>query len=198
MYLCYTRFLQCIVKWQKRKTYQLCPYWFKWLADLLTTWFWKAMFVLFPLPPWNSRCFVIARDWLHLGHATSCMERDSQWWPQAMLRCDCWKKLGLSALYSELLLSEQVIGIKDVIRPPRREDFNDVYIIYELLDTDLNQIIRSNQPLTEKHCQVCQLFQVFDRSVWSWPFLYCWNSFTVSWWHGGIKWQYKGMVCICL
>ncbi|CAM6036379.1 unnamed protein product [Sphagnum compactum] len=48
---------------------------------------------------------------------------------------------------------ENVIGIKDVIRPPRREDFNDVYIIYELLDTDLNQIIRSNQPLTEKHCQ---------------------------------------------
>ncbi len=96
------------------------------------------------------------------------------------------KKLGLSALYSELLLSEQVIGIKDVIRPPRREDFNDVYIIYELLDTDLNQIIRSNQPLTEKHCQVCQLFQVFDRKCLVLTFfvllelIYC---FMMAWWY---------------
>ncbi|CAM6033123.1 unnamed protein product [Sphagnum compactum] len=48
---------------------------------------------------------------------------------------------------------DNVIRIKDVIRPPRRDNFNDVYIVYELMDTDLNQIIRSNQPLTEKHCQ---------------------------------------------
>jgi serine/threonine protein kinase len=49
---------------------------------------------------------------------------------------------------------DNVIRIKDVIRPPRRDNFNDVYIVYEIMDTDLNQIIRSNQPLTEKHCQV--------------------------------------------
>ncbi|CAA6666940.1 unnamed protein product [Spirodela intermedia] len=48
---------------------------------------------------------------------------------------------------------ENVIGIKDIIRPPRRENFNDVYIVYELMDTDLQQIIRSNQPLTDEHCQ---------------------------------------------
>lgn len=62
-----------------------------------------------------------------------------------------WHFLGF---YLEFLLFEQVIRIKDVIRPPRRDDFNDVYIVYEIMDTDLNQIIRSNQPLTEKHCQV--------------------------------------------
>eukprot|EP00268_Persea_americana_P031361 TRINITY_DN304_c1_g1_i2.p1 TRINITY_DN304_c1_g1~~TRINITY_DN304_c1_g1_i2.p1 ORF type:complete len:414 (+),score=69.44 TRINITY_DN304_c1_g1_i2:120-1244(+) len=48
---------------------------------------------------------------------------------------------------------ENVIAIKDIIRPPQRENFNDVYIVYELMDTDLHQIIRSNQPLTDDHCQ---------------------------------------------
>ncbi|KAK4389253.1 Mitogen-activated protein kinaseMMK2 [Sesamum angolense] len=48
---------------------------------------------------------------------------------------------------------ENVIAIKDIIRPPRREAFNDVYIVYELMDTDLHQIIRSEQALTDDHCQ---------------------------------------------
>jgi hypothetical protein len=37
--------------------------------------------------------------------------------------------------------------------PPARDKFNDVYIVYELMDTDLHQIIRSPQPLTNEHFQ---------------------------------------------
>ncbi|XP_042471039.1 mitogen-activated protein kinase 2-like [Zingiber officinale] len=48
---------------------------------------------------------------------------------------------------------DNVIAIKDIIRPPNRENFNDVYIVYELMDTDLHQIIHSNQALTDDHCQ---------------------------------------------
>ncbi|XP_057449077.1 mitogen-activated protein kinase homolog NTF6 [Lotus japonicus] len=48
---------------------------------------------------------------------------------------------------------DNVIKIKDIIRPPDRENFNDVYIVYELMDTDLHQIIQSNQSLTDEHCQ---------------------------------------------
>lgn len=48
---------------------------------------------------------------------------------------------------------ENIVAIRDIILPPRRDQFNDVYIVYELMDTDLHQIIRSNQPLTEDHCQ---------------------------------------------
>lgn len=48
---------------------------------------------------------------------------------------------------------ENVIAIKDIIPPPKRHDFDDVYVVYELMDTDLNQIIRSRQALTEEHCQ---------------------------------------------
>uniref|UniRef100_A0ACD5TN91 Uncharacterized protein n=3 Tax=Avena sativa TaxID=4498 RepID=A0ACD5TN91_AVESA len=48
---------------------------------------------------------------------------------------------------------ENILAIKDLIRPPRRDDFKDVYIVTELMDTDLHQIIRSNQSLTDDHCQ---------------------------------------------
>ncbi|GLU11740.1 hypothetical protein SLE2022_284640 [Rubroshorea leprosula] len=48
---------------------------------------------------------------------------------------------------------ENVIGIRDVIPPPVRREFTDVYIATELMDTDLHQIIRSNQGLSEEHCQ---------------------------------------------
>ncbi|XP_021278374.1 mitogen-activated protein kinase homolog NTF6 [Herrania umbratica] len=48
---------------------------------------------------------------------------------------------------------DNIVKIKDIILPPEREKFNDVYIAYELMDTDLNQIIRSSQPLTDDHCQ---------------------------------------------
>jgi len=47
-----------------------------------------------------------------------------------------------------------VVAIRDIVPPPQREVFNDVYIAYELMDTDLHQIIRSNQALSEEHCQV--------------------------------------------
>ncbi|AES88706.1 MAP kinase I [Medicago truncatula] len=48
---------------------------------------------------------------------------------------------------------ENVIGLRDVIPPPLRREFNDVYITTELMDTDLHQIIRSNQNLSDEHCQ---------------------------------------------
>ncbi|RZC46696.1 hypothetical protein C5167_039641 [Papaver somniferum] len=49
---------------------------------------------------------------------------------------------------------ENVVAIRDIIPPPDRGAFNDVYIAYELMDTDLHQIIRSNQALSEEHCQL--------------------------------------------
>ncbi|XP_021767127.1 mitogen-activated protein kinase homolog MMK2 [Chenopodium quinoa] len=48
---------------------------------------------------------------------------------------------------------DNVISIRDIIRPPQKENFNDVYMVHELVDTDLHQIIRSNQQLTDDHCR---------------------------------------------
>ena len=48
---------------------------------------------------------------------------------------------------------ENVIRIKDILRPAALDRFDDVYIVSELMDTDLHQIISSPQPLTDDHCQ---------------------------------------------
>eukprot|EP00002_Diphylleia_rotans_P012765 TRINITY_DN2493_c0_g3_i2.p1 TRINITY_DN2493_c0_g3~~TRINITY_DN2493_c0_g3_i2.p1 ORF type:complete len:322 (-),score=68.47 TRINITY_DN2493_c0_g3_i2:878-1843(-) len=47
---------------------------------------------------------------------------------------------------------ENIIKIRDII-PPKRIDFDEIYIVNELMDTDLYQIIRSSQPLTDDHVQ---------------------------------------------
>lgn len=60
------------------------------------------------------------------------------------------------------------LQIKDVIPPLLRSNFKDVYVVYELMDTDLHQIIRSPQPLSDDHAQYF-LYQVpqTDRGVFS-------------------------------
>lgn len=55
---------------------------------------------------------------------------------------------------------QQVIAVRDVVPPPVRREFTDVYIASELMDTDLHQIIRSNQSLSEEHCQVSLISSV--------------------------------------
>ncbi|KAE8656416.1 Mitogen-activated protein kinase 2 [Hibiscus syriacus] len=57
------------------------------------------------------------------------------------------------------LKRENVIALKDVMMPPHRRSFKDVYLVYELMDTDLHQIIKSPQVLTNDHCQYF-LFQL--------------------------------------
>ncbi|XAR57927.1 Mitogen-activated protein kinase [Bertholletia excelsa] len=54
---------------------------------------------------------------------------------------------------------ENVIALKDVMLPIHRMSFKDVYLVYELMDTDLHQIIKSSQPLTNDHCKYF-LFQL--------------------------------------
>lgn len=51
------------------------------------------------------------------------------------------------------LRHENIIAVKDIMKPPTRDKFNDVYLVYELMDTDLHQIIRSSQTLTNEHFQ---------------------------------------------
>lgn len=48
---------------------------------------------------------------------------------------------------------ENVIGIRDVMSPGAGSGFEDVYVVYECMDTDLHQIIKSPQSLTDDHMQ---------------------------------------------
>ncbi|CAF2048662.1 mitogen-activated protein kinase homolog MMK1-like [Brassica napus] len=51
------------------------------------------------------------------------------------------------------LQHDNIVGIKDVVLPPQRDAFEDVYIAYELMDTDLHKVINSIPELTEYHHQ---------------------------------------------
>ncbi len=48
---------------------------------------------------------------------------------------------------------ENVIAIRDIIPPTSAHAFRDVFIVYDLMDTDLHQIIKSGQSLSDDHCQ---------------------------------------------
>lgn len=48
---------------------------------------------------------------------------------------------------------ENIIALRDMLKPETFETFDDVYLVTELLDTDLHQIISSPQPLSLDHIQ---------------------------------------------
>jgi len=52
-----------------------------------------------------------------------------------------------------LMQHDNVIGIKTLLKPKHRTEFNEIYLVSELMETDLAQIIKSNQPLTDDHIQ---------------------------------------------
>ncbi|CAK5282825.1 unnamed protein product [Mycena citricolor] len=47
---------------------------------------------------------------------------------------------------------ENIIAILDILRPPSIEQFNEVYLVQELMETDLHRVIRT-QELSDDHCQ---------------------------------------------
>lgn len=50
------------------------------------------------------------------------------------------------------LAHTQIITILDIIPPPSFEHFKEVYLVQELLETDLHRVIRT-QGLSDDHCQ---------------------------------------------
>lgn len=52
-----------------------------------------------------------------------------------------------------LLAHENVIGIDTLLLPRTRETFDDIYMVSELMESDLATIIKSPQPLSNEHCQ---------------------------------------------
>jgi mitogen-activated protein kinase 1/3 len=47
---------------------------------------------------------------------------------------------------------ENIISILDILRPPSFEMFKEVYLVQELMETDLHRVIRT-QNLSDDHCQ---------------------------------------------
>jgi len=51
------------------------------------------------------------------------------------------------------LRHENLIDVRSIFLPGIKEEFEDIYVISELMETDLASILKSSQPLTDDHCQ---------------------------------------------
>ncbi|GFR45427.1 hypothetical protein Agub_g6806 [Astrephomene gubernaculifera] len=52
-----------------------------------------------------------------------------------------------------MLKHPDIVDIKHIMLPPSPKDFKDIYVVFELLETDLHQVIKANDDLTPEHHQ---------------------------------------------
>ncbi|KAK7380082.1 hypothetical protein VNO78_32467 [Psophocarpus tetragonolobus] len=52
-----------------------------------------------------------------------------------------------------LLHHPDIVEIKHIMLPPSRREFRDVYVVFELMESDLHQVIKANDDLTPEHYQ---------------------------------------------
>ncbi|XP_057509120.1 mitogen-activated protein kinase 19-like [Actinidia eriantha] len=50
-----------------------------------------------------------------------------------------------------LLRHPDIVEIKRIMLPPSRRDFKDIYVVFELMESDLHQVIKANDDLTQDH-----------------------------------------------
>ena len=48
-----------------------------------------------------------------------------------------------------LLNNENVLSVKNILKPESLEKFDQIYVVTELMETDLSQIVKSNQSLSD-------------------------------------------------
>lgn len=46
-----------------------------------------------------------------------------------------------------------IVEIKHILLPPNPREFKDIYVVFELMETDLHQVIKANDDLTQEHHQ---------------------------------------------
>uniref|UniRef100_A0A061QPF2 Mitogen-activated protein kinase 16-like isoform x1 n=1 Tax=Tetraselmis sp. GSL018 TaxID=582737 RepID=A0A061QPF2_9CHLO len=52
-----------------------------------------------------------------------------------------------------LLRHPDIVEIKHIMLPPSAREFKDIYVVFELMETDLHQVIKANDDLTPEHYQ---------------------------------------------
>ncbi|XP_047338076.1 mitogen-activated protein kinase 9-like [Impatiens glandulifera] len=52
-----------------------------------------------------------------------------------------------------LLRHPDIVEIKHTMLPPSRREFRDIYVVFELMESDLHQVIKANDDLTPEHYQ---------------------------------------------
>ena len=84
---------------------------------------------------------------------------------------DCHTFLLYIRISSKLYSHSQVIKLLNVLAPENEESYNELYLVFEFVDTDLHKLIMSPQYLTIRHIQVflyqllCGLYYVHSANV---------------------------------
>uniref|UniRef100_A0A0D3CQQ4 mitogen-activated protein kinase n=1 Tax=Brassica oleracea var. oleracea TaxID=109376 RepID=A0A0D3CQQ4_BRAOL len=52
-----------------------------------------------------------------------------------------------------LLRHPDIVEIKSILLPPSKREFRDIYVVFELMESDLHQVIKANDDLTKEHHQ---------------------------------------------
>ncbi|XP_009344615.2 mitogen-activated protein kinase 19 isoform X2 [Pyrus x bretschneideri] len=52
-----------------------------------------------------------------------------------------------------LLRHPDIVEIKRIMLPPSKKEFKDIYVVFELMESDLHQVIKANDDLTREHHQ---------------------------------------------
>lgn len=52
-----------------------------------------------------------------------------------------------------LLRHPDIVELKHIMLPPSRREFKDIYVVFELMESDLHQVIKANDDLTPEHYQ---------------------------------------------
>ncbi|KAH9620642.1 hypothetical protein KSS87_002948, partial [Heliosperma pusillum] len=63
-----------------------------------------------------------------------------------------------------LLRHADIVEIKHILLPPSRREFKDIYVVFELMESDLHQVIKANDDLTPEHYQFF-LYQLLRANV---------------------------------
>lgn len=50
-----------------------------------------------------------------------------------------------------MLRHQDIVEIKHIMLPPCRREFKDMYVVFELMEADLDQVIKANDDLTPEH-----------------------------------------------
>ncbi|XP_044473789.1 mitogen-activated protein kinase 19 [Mangifera indica] len=55
--------------------------------------------------------------------------------------------------FLRLLRHPDIVEIKRIMLPPSKREFRDIYVVFELMESDLHQVIKANDDLTREHHQ---------------------------------------------
>lgn len=77
-----------------------------------------------------------------------------------------------------LLRHPDIVEIKHIMLPPSRRGFKDIFVVFELMESDLHQVIKANDDLTKEHYQfflyqLLRALKYIHTGAW---ILYCINT----------------------